>query len=162
MLALGSPLRLFFLVAQLPASAKGSIDVDQVESDVARGDRQLVLLLDLRGFQIKNSVEIDGAGAVLLHPKLGGRRGRLDAAVKVLGLFPRSQEAPERSLDFPAGRQDRVLVGRNQLLRLGHLQAHVVLDPAVIQDVPAEAGKDGSDEALGLEELGKVRGIPTE
>ena len=50
-----SSLQLFFLVTQLPASAKGSIDVDQVESDVARGDRQLVLLLDLRGFQIKNS-----------------------------------------------------------------------------------------------------------
>ena len=106
MLAIGTPLQLFFLATQLPASAKGSIDVDQVESDVARGDRQLVLLLDLRGFQIKNSVEIDGAGAVLLHPKLGGRRGRLDAAVKFLGLFPRSQEAPERSLDFPAGRKD--------------------------------------------------------
>ena len=59
-----------FLQPQLPASAQGSIDVDQVESDVARGDRQLVLLLDLRGFQIEDSVEIDGAGAVLLHPKL--------------------------------------------------------------------------------------------
>ena len=65
MLAIGTPLQLFFLATQLPASAKGSIDVDQVESNVARGDRQLVLLLDLRGFQIKNSVEIDGAGAVL-------------------------------------------------------------------------------------------------
>jgi len=93
-LAIGSPLQLFSLAAQLPASAQGSIDVDQVESNVARGDRQLVLLLDLRGFQIKNSIEIDYAGPVLPHPKLGGRRGRLDAAVKVLGLFPRFQETP--------------------------------------------------------------------
>jgi hypothetical protein len=89
--------------SEFPTSAQGSIHVDQVESDVARGDRQLVLLLDLRGFQIKNSVEIDDAGAVLLHPKLGGRCSRLDATVKVIGLFPRSQEAPQRRLDFPAG-----------------------------------------------------------
>ena len=67
---IGMPLQLFFLVTQLPAAAKGSIDVDQVECDVARGDRQLVLLLDLRGFQIENSVEIDRAGAVLLHSEL--------------------------------------------------------------------------------------------
>jgi len=88
-----TPLQRLLLLTQLPASAKGSIDIDQVESNVARGDGQLVLLLDLRGFQIENSVEIDDTGAVLLDPKLGGSRGRLDAAVKVLGLFSRSQEA---------------------------------------------------------------------
>ena len=76
------------LKAQLPSSAQGSIDVDQVESDVAGGDRQIVLLLHLRGFQIENSVEIDGAGAVLLHTKLGRRPGRLHASGEVLGLFP--------------------------------------------------------------------------
>ena len=95
-------------------------------------------------------------------PSCGGRRGGLDAPGEVLGLFPGSQEAPERDLDLPGGRQDLVLVGRDQLLRPGLLQAHVVLDPAVIQDVPAEAGKDGSDEALGLEQLGQVLGIPTD
>ena len=79
---IGFSLSCFLPVAQLPAAAKGSIDVDQVESNFARGNGQLVLLLDLRGFQIKNSVEIDDAGAVLLHPKLGGRRGRLDAALQ--------------------------------------------------------------------------------
>src|SRR5437762_402232 len=98
-----------FLETQLPPSSEGSINVDQVESDVARGDRQSILLLHLRGFEIEDPVEIDDAGAVLLHPKLGRRPGRHDAAGKVLGLLPRSQEAAERNLDFSAGRQDRVL-----------------------------------------------------
>ena len=162
MLAIGTPFQRFLLFTQLPASAKCSIDTDQVEGNVTRSDRKLVLLLDLRGFQIENSVEVDGAGAVLPHPKLSGCRGRLDAAFKVLGLFPRSDEAAERSLDFPAGCQDRVLVGRNQLLRLRFLKPHVVLNPAVIQDVPVETGKDSANEASSVEQLGKVGGIPTD
>ena len=122
-----SPVVTILLKTQFPAATKGSIHADEVESDVARRNRQLVLLLDLRGFQVKNSIEIDGAGAVLLDPKVGGRRCRLDAAVKVVGLLARSQEAPERRLDFPAGRQNRVLIGRNQLLRLGDLQRTLFL-----------------------------------
>src|SRR5262249_7106492 len=63
------------LGAELPAAPEGAVDVDQVEGNVALRDGQLILLLDVRGFQLEDGVEGDDAGAVLVHADLRGRHG---------------------------------------------------------------------------------------
>jgi len=39
---------------------------------------------------------------------------------------------------------------------------HIVHDPAVVQDVPPEVRRDGPEEAVRLEQLGKARGLPAQ
>src|SRR5260370_26359814 len=85
----------FFWIVERIASTEGSIDVDQVEGDVALCDRQLFLLLHLRGFQIKDSIEVHNAKAVLLDAELRGRHGRLCALGKIVGLFLGPLKAPQ-------------------------------------------------------------------
>ena len=103
--------------------------------------RQTVLLLHLGCFEVEDAVEIDGAGAILGDADLGGRRGGGHAAGEVVGLLARLEEASQWNLHFAAGRQDLALIGRDQLLKPGFLEPHVVEDPAVVQDVPPEAGR---------------------
>ena len=53
-------------------------------------------------------------------------------------LLLRPQEGHEPVLPLLSGGEDRVLVGRHQLLEPGILEANVVQDPPIVEDVPLE------------------------
>src|SRR5262249_47730980 len=75
--------------------------------------------------------------------------GRLDAGGKKLGLLAGVQESGDPIFDFLGGGQDLLLIRTDQLLRLKVLEADVVEDSAVVQDVPLEGRADLAGEALG-------------
>src|SRR5207248_2966662 len=84
------------------------------------------------------------------------------ATGQIRGLFLRPQKPSQGGLDFPGRRQNLVLVGRDQFLGAGILKTDIVYDPAVVQDVPLELWHDGPEEALRVEQLGKILGLPAE
>ncbi len=92
----------FLSAPNLPAAAEGAVDVDQVESDVAPGDSQLSCCCTCVVSRLKTLLKWMVPVRYCCTPSCRGRRGRLDAAGQVLGLFPRPQEAPQRGLDFLA------------------------------------------------------------
>jgi hypothetical protein len=105
-------------------------------------DHQVILLVYLGGFQVKDSVERGDADAELISTDLEGGPSSVRGVGQILGLLPWTQEAAQWNLLFAASRQDFVLISRNQLLQSGFLITHVVEDAAVVQDFPAESRID--------------------
>ncbi len=70
-------------------------------------------------------------------------------------LLLRAEEAEQRVLDFACRVQHRALIRDRELFEPRVLRPHVVADPPVVKDVPADEGRDESLATAGLELVGE-------
>ena len=70
----------------------------------------------------------------------------------------RFQEKDETILDFCAGGQHGILIGRHQRLKLSILRTDIVQDSPVVQDLPTERWAEGAIEGSRREQLVQVFG----
>src|SRR5262249_49552000 len=113
-----------------PPPPRARYNLVGVRASVPWGAAGVACLCPLGGFQVEDGVERDRAGLVLLDADLTGGYGRTHAAGEVLSLLARPNETAEGGLRLLGRRQHLILVGRNQFIDAGLLEADVVGDPA--------------------------------
>ena len=128
--------------AKLPAAAHGSIRLDQPQRDFPLRLGQGVLLLHQILLQQGEPRQIRRAGVVLSQHDFDGLLGVGHAGRLFLGALLGKQEADQAVLHILIGAEDRVLIGRHQLLEPGVLEANIIQEPAIVEDVPLKRRAD--------------------
>ena len=133
---------------KFPAASRRPVHLDQAGGDLALrlGQRVFqahqVLLQERDARQIGHALRVLGQHDV--HGPLGvGHAGRLRLRPP---LGP--QERHQAVLHVLVGAEHRIAVGGHQLLETGVLEADVIDDPAVVEDVPRERRADAALEGL--------------
>ena len=107
---------------------------------------QRVLLLHQVLLQLVTRVKSTVPAFVLNLGDLDGLLGVVHAFGLELRPLLGFQEGHQAVLHILIGVQDRVLIGGHQLLEPGILEAHVIQDAAVVEDVPLKRRADGAVE----------------
>ena len=136
-------------LADLPASSQGLVNLDQAGHDLPLRLGQRVLLGHQVLLQLGDPREIDDPCLVLGHGDLDGLFGILHAGGLELGALLGLQEGHQAVFHVLSGAQDGILVGGHQLLKLGILEANVIQDAPVVEDVPREGRTDVAGQGLG-------------
>ena len=131
--------------ADLPASAQGLVNLDQPGHDLSLRLGQRVLLSHQGLLQLCDPREIDRACLVLGHGDLDRLFGILHAGGLIPGLLLGLQEGHQAVFHVLSGAQDGILIGGHQLLKPGILEANVIQDAPIVEDIPRE----GRTEAAG-------------
>ena len=124
-------------ICQPPRSA---VDIDEREVDVGLGGGEVELLANEDVLKVKDAFEGDGAFAVLDDCQVDRFLRGFDGATEAFGLFLRFDEANQGVFDFVIGFQNRLLIVERRLLEACFVARNVVLQPAVVEQVPVEAG----------------------
>ena len=130
--------------------------LDQARCDFSLRLRQDVLLLHegllQQGDGVKSTVPPSYWACTISHGLSASRR----AGVLIVGALPGPQKGHQSVLHFLGGSEHRLLVGRHQFLEAGVLEADVVQDPSIVQQVPLKRRADRSVEGIGAEQVGEV------
>ncbi|MNP24007.1 hypothetical protein D3C76_1167400 [compost metagenome] len=124
----------------VPAAAERLVQVDQAADRSAAVGQVGILLGDQRALGVEYALEVRVAFAVLgvgqVQRALGGLRRLAEDVVAFEGL----DQADGGVVRLARCLSHAILVEDYQLLQAGVLHPHVVPDPAVVEDVPAQAG----------------------
>ena len=121
---------------------------------------QQVLLLHEILLQEGDAIEIDCAALVLNLDNLDGLFRRQDALSQFFRLLLGLKEIDESVLDLVARPNDGFLIPDDQFLEFSILQANVVGEPAIIEDVPLKGRSDDALHGVILEEVAEALGLP--
>ena len=137
-----------------PAAAEGPVRLDQALRDFAACLSQRVLLEHETLFELRDSREVDRPRLVLHESKGHSLLGFVDAD----RLQPRPrlgpQERHEAVFRFLVGIEHRLLISGDQFLELRILQADVIQDSAVVENLPIERRTDRPLEGAGAKSPG--------
>ena len=123
--------------ADLPATSQSSVHLDQPECDFASCLSPEILLLNQVLLDDGILIEIDGSDPELFADCPNGRLRSDGTLIEQLSAPPLGPQERDHSIfDFGTGRKDGLLVRGNQFLQCCVLEANVVDQPAIVQDVP--------------------------
>ncbi len=126
----------------LPAAPQRPVHPDEARRDVAERAGQAVLLGQERLLSGQDGGEVGHALSVLQDGQVDRRPAGRDALGQEIGPVLRAEEGGEVVLHVLLGRENRSLIGEQELLEVRVLHADVVRDLAVVEDVPLHGGAD--------------------
>ncbi len=110
--------------------------------DISFGLRQQILLLHQVLFEDRDAIEIDETTLVLRDRQINGLGGGIDAALHVFGLKLRLKKFGDAVFGFGVRLQNRVAIMGDEFAEAGILQADIINQSPIVEDIPLETGAD--------------------